>query len=80
MLVGAFMLRPVTKINWMQLDDAIPSFLAMVIIPFSYSITQGIIWGFLGWTIIKIAVGKRRELSPALLIIDVFCVLAVVIE
>ena len=79
-LVGTFMLRPVTKINWMQLDDAFPAFLAMVIIPFSYSITQGIIWGFLGWTVIKFAVGKRRELSPALLIIDLFCVLAVVIE
>jgi len=79
-LVGTFMLRPVTKINWMQLDDAFPAFLAMVIIPFSYSITQGIIWGFLGWTVIKFAVGKRREMSPALLIIDLFCVLAVVIE
>jgi AGZA family xanthine/uracil permease-like MFS transporter len=79
-LVGAFMLRPVVKINWMKLDDAIPAFLAMVIIPFSYSITQGIIWGFLSWTVIKLAVGKWRELSLALLIIDAFCVLALVLE
>ncbi|HYH16820.1 MAG TPA: NCS2 family permease [Flavisolibacter sp.] len=42
-LVGTFMLRPVIKINWLQLDDAIPAFLAMVLIPFTYSITQGII-------------------------------------
>jgi AGZA family xanthine/uracil permease-like MFS transporter len=79
-LVGAFMLRPITKINWLQLDDAIPAFLAMVLIPFTYSISQGIIWGFLSWTIIKIASGKLKDISPALLIIDVFCVLALVLE
>ncbi|HEY1112615.1 MAG TPA: NCS2 family permease, partial [Chitinophagaceae bacterium] len=79
-LVGAFMLRPIVRINWMKLDDAIPAFLAMVIIPFSYSITQGIIWGFLSWTAIKLAVGKWKELSLALLIIDAFCVLALVLE
>lgn len=79
-LVGAFMLRPVTRINWLQMDDAIPAFLAMVIIPFSYSISQGIIWGFLSWTVIKAAMGKWKELSPALLAIDIFCVLALVLE
>lgn len=79
-LVGAFMMRPVTKVHWLQMDDAIPAFLAMVIIPFSYSITQGIIWGFLSWTVIKAAVGKWKELPLALWIIDVFCVLALVLE
>jgi AGZA family xanthine/uracil permease-like MFS transporter len=79
-LVGTFMLRPVTKIHWLKMDDAIPAFLAMVIIPFSYSITQGIIWGFLTWTIIKTAVGKWKDLSAALLAIDAFCILALVLE
>ncbi|HEU4608180.1 MAG TPA: NCS2 family permease, partial [Chitinophagaceae bacterium] len=79
-LVGAFMLRPVIKINWMQLDDAIPAFLAMVLIPFSYSITQGIIWGFLSWTVIKLAIGKRQDISPTLLTIDAFCILALILE
>ena len=78
-LVGAFMIRPVTKINWQQLDDAIPAFLAMTLIPFTYSISQGIIWGFLSWTIIKVACGKTSELSAALLIIDAFCILALVL-
>lgn len=78
-LVGAFMIRPVTKINWQQLDDAIPAFLAMTLIPFTYSITQGIIWGFLSWTIIKLVSGKTSELSTALLIIDAFCIMALVL-
>ncbi len=77
-LVGVFMLQPVIRINWLRLDEAIPAFLAMVLIPFTYSITQGIIWGFLSWTAIKLATGKKEEVSPALLIIDAFCVLALV--
>jgi len=75
-LVGAFMMKPITRINWGQLDDALPAFLALVLIPFSYSITQGIIWGFLSWTVIKVAVGKGREVPVGLWIVDGFCVLA----
>ncbi|ALJ00287.1 NCS2 family permease [Rufibacter tibetensis] len=79
-LVGVFMVRPVTKINWQQLDEAIPAFLAMVLIPFSYSITQGIIWGFLSWTALKLISGKRQDVTLPLLIVDVFCILALVLE
>jgi AGZA family xanthine/uracil permease-like MFS transporter len=79
-LVGSFMLRPVTKINWLMPAEAIPAFIAMVVIPFTYSITQGIIWGFLSWTVIKIAAGKTKDISVTLIIIDVFCVLALVMS
>jgi adenine/guanine/hypoxanthine permease len=75
-VVGVLMMKPVTKINWDELDDAIPAFLAMVLIPFTYSITQGIIWGFLSWTIIKIFNGKTKEVSWMLLIIDFFAIWA----
>lgn len=78
-LVGVFMVRPVVKINWLQLDDAIPAFLAMVLIPFTYSITQGIIWGFLSFTVLKISSGKIKEVSLALLVIDAFAVAALVL-
>ncbi|GGB83691.1 NCS2 family permease [Dyadobacter sediminis] len=75
-LVGVFMMKPVVKINWNQLEEAFPAFIAMVLIPFTYSITQGIIWGFLSWTALHIATGKIREISLALWIINVFAVLA----
>jgi AGZA family xanthine/uracil permease-like MFS transporter len=52
----------------------------MVLIPFTYSITQGLIWGFLSWTALKLAVGKRAEVSPVLLAIDALAVLALVLE
>jgi AGZA family xanthine/uracil permease-like MFS transporter len=75
-LVGVFMMWPIVKINWLQMDEAIPSFLAIVLIPFTYSITQGIIYGFLSYTMLKIAVGKFSQISIALLLIDAFAVLA----
>ncbi|MCX2740392.1 NCS2 family permease [Pontibacter anaerobius] len=77
-LVGAFMVRPITKIDWFKMDDAIPAFLAMVLIPFTYSITQGIIWGFLSWTALKVVSGKRKEVSIALWVIDAFAILALI--
>lgn len=78
-LVGAFMLRPVAKINWKDSAEAIPAFIAMAVIPFTYSITQGIIWGFLTWTIVQLAIGRWKELSLALLLIDLCCILALLI-
>jgi len=79
-LVGVFMLKPIKGIRWDAYDEAIPAFLAMFLIPASYSITQGIIWGFLGWTLAKVVVGKKEEIPPALWIIDAFALLALVVE
>lgn len=77
-LVGVFMMKPVTRINWNDLSEAFPAFLAMVLIPFTYSITQGIIWGFLSWTALKLLSGQGRDISIALIIIDIFAILALI--
>jgi AGZA family xanthine/uracil permease-like MFS transporter len=79
-LVGVFMIRPVTRIDWENYDNAIPAFLAMFLVPVTYSITQGIIWGFLSWSVIKILAGKKEEVPPTLLVIDMFAILALVAE
>ena len=75
-LVGSFMLRPLSRIQWQQTDEAIPAFLALVLIPFTYSITQGIIWGFLSWTLIKAGTGKYKEITSPLLVIDALALLS----
>jgi AGZA family xanthine/uracil permease-like MFS transporter len=78
-IVGAFMMKPVLKINWGKFDDAFPAFFGMILIPLTYSITQGIIWGFISWTIIKLALGKKEEVHWMLIIIDILAILALVI-
>jgi len=78
-LAGVFMISPVVNIKWSQLDEAIPAFIAMVLIPFSYSITQGIMWGFLSWTVIKVLTGRWREVGLTLWVIDVCAIISLVI-
>ena len=78
-LVGVFMMKPALKINWTQFDDAVPAFFAMVLIPLTYSITQGIIWGFIFWTVIKLTTGKKEEVSPMLIVIDIFAILTFIV-
>lgn len=79
-IVGVFMIRPVHSIKWSELDNAIPAFLAMFLIPATYSITQGIIWGFLSWTLIKIVTGKKEEVSASLLVIDLLAIAALILN
>ncbi len=74
-LAGVFMLRPLIYVRWERFDDAIPFFMAMIIMPLTHSITHGIIWGCLSWTVLKMACGKRSQISPALVLIDIIALL-----
>ncbi|MFW6180771.1 MAG: solute carrier family 23 protein, partial [Spirochaetota bacterium] len=78
-LVGVFMMQPVVELNWKNMEEAIPAFLALILIPLTYSITQGIIWGFISYTIIKLLVGKGREIHWMLYIIDAFAILSLIL-
>lgn len=77
-LVGVFMTAPLAKIQWSDFEEAIPAFLAVILVPLTYNITQGIIWGFLTWTILKVFRGKAKEVPVALWIIDVFAILSLI--
>lgn len=68
-LVGLFMMRSATNIDWHNYMDAIPAFIAMIAIPLTYSITQGIVFGFLTHILLKIVSGKAKEISPTLWVI-----------
>jgi len=79
-LVGVFMIKPVLKIEWESFDNAIPAFLSIILIPLTYSITQGIIWGFLSWTFIKLLTGKKEDITPMLIVIDVCAILILILQ
>jgi AGZA family xanthine/uracil permease-like MFS transporter len=53
-IVGVFMMSPVTKIEWDRLQFAVPAFLAMVLIPLSFSITTGIVVGLVVWYFLRL--------------------------
>lgn len=77
-LIGLFMMKPVKKVQWDNFEDSIPAFLALILVPLTYSITQGIIWGFLSHTVLKILNGKFNEIPVTLIIIDIFAVISLI--
>ena len=77
-IIGLFMCKPIAKIDWGNFENAFPAFMAMILIPLTFSITQGIIWGFLSWTAVKIFVGKFDQISIPLWAINVFSILALI--
>ena len=79
-MVGVFMMKPVLKIRWDKLSYAIPCFIAMFLIPLTYSITQGIIWGLLFYTIIMLVTGKYKEISFTLIVINILSVILLIFE
>lgn len=62
-LVGAMMLRGIGEIAWDRLDDALPAFLTLAVMPLTYSIAHGISAGILGWVAIRWATGRWREVG-----------------
>jgi AGZA family xanthine/uracil permease-like MFS transporter len=63
-VVGALMIRQVREIDFTDLGVAIPAFLTMVLMPFTYSITVGIGAGFISWVVIRISQGRARTVHP----------------
>jgi AGZA family xanthine/uracil permease-like MFS transporter len=68
-LVGFLMMQQVTEIDWRDLELAIPAFLTVVLMPFTYSISVGIGAGFVAYVFIKVVVGKAREVHPIMWVV-----------
>ena len=68
-LVGFLMMQQVKGIDWDDLEIAIPAFLTIVLMPFTYSITVGIGAGFVAYVLIKIVRGKADRVHPLLWVI-----------
>ena len=56
----------VRDIPWADYDLAIPAFLTIILMPFTYSITNGIGAGFVSYAVIKLLAGRGREVHPLL--------------
>ena len=77
-IVGLFMMTGIVSLDWKNYEESLPAFLAFILIPLTYNITQGIIWGLLFYTAIKIIRGKARQVHPMLYIIDVLAIVGLI--
>ena len=73
--VGILMASQLKNVEWDKLEVAIPSFLTLVLMPFTYSIANGIAMGFLSYTIVMLITGKRKDISTLMYILSVIFVL-----
>ena len=68
-LVGFLMMQQVKGIDWDDVEIAIPAFLTIVLMPFTDSITAGIGAGFVAYVLIKVVVGKLRDVHPLMWVV-----------
>jgi AGZA family xanthine/uracil permease-like MFS transporter len=65
-IVGSLMVRSVSRVRWSDITEAVPAFLTLIIMPLTFSITDGIAFGFIAYTVLKAASGKGREVHPGM--------------
>ncbi len=73
-LVGFLMMTQVRSIDWDDVDIALPAFLTIVLMPFTYSITVGIGAGFVTYTLLKLVRGRAAQVRPLLWVVSVLFV------
>lgn len=78
-LVGLFMMEPITKIDLKDFTEAIPAFLTIIMMPISYSISEGIVFGMLSYTILKTLTGKAKDVSIVMYILSLVFVLKYIV-
>ena len=78
-IVGVLMIKGVTKIDWSNLEEAFPCFLTISMMPFAYSISDGIGFGFISYTVIKMVRGKFKEIPVLMYILSVLFILKYVL-
>lgn len=79
-MVGLFMMKEVKQINFVNLEEAFPAFIIMVMIALSYSISTGLAFGFISFTLIKIVSGKGREIRAAMWVIAILSILFLTLD
>ena len=78
-LVGVLMMGEIVKIKFDDFTDALPAFLTIVMMPLTYSIAQGLAFGFMSFTIIKLISGKYKENNAVMYILTILFIIHFVI-
>ena len=74
-LVGAMMMTPVKNINFDDFSESIPAFLTIVMMPLTYSISEGILFGIISFVLLKLLTGKFKDISIVTMILAVLFIL-----
>lgn len=76
--VGVLMASSLARVKWEDLTESVPAFITAVMMPFSFSITEGIALGFICWCVMKIGAGQARNLTPCVVIVALLFLVKIV--
>lgn len=79
-LVGLFMMSPIREIDFSDYTEAIPAFLTIVMMPFAYSIAQGIVFGMVSYVILKVLSGKFKDVSILMYILGILFIAEIILS
>ncbi len=68
-MVGLFMIREIKRIDFENMEEALPAFIILVMIALSYSISTGLAFGFISFVLIKLVAGKVKDVKPTMWVI-----------
>ncbi|NIK10747.1 NCS2 family permease [Alkalibacillus almallahensis] len=79
-IVGVLMMQSIKHINIDDMTEAFPTFLIMFMIPFTYSIADGMAFGFIAYPIVKIVSGRKQELKPLMILISILFLIEFILK
>ncbi|QIV94228.1 NCS2 family permease [Allofrancisella frigidaquae] len=79
-IVGIYMMKLIGNIKWQQIEEAIPALITILIIPLTSSITHGMILGLLLWSFFRALVGKIKDISNTLIVLNILSIGLLIIE
>jgi len=74
-MVGLMMLEPITRIPFDDFTESLPAFICMIMMPLSYSISNGILIGMIAYVLINLVCGKFKKLTPTMYILAALFIL-----
>ena len=74
-IVGIMMMESVTRISFSDYTEAVPALITITVMPFTYSISNGIFLGFTSYTVLKLLTGKIRDLHPVMIVLSLLFLL-----
>ena len=77
-IVGLFMMTPIKDIDFSDFTEAIPAFLTITMMPFAYSIAEGIVFGMISYVLLKVLTGKFKDVSILMYILAVIFILKLI--
>lgn len=77
-LVGLFMMSSVREIEFDDYTEGIPAFLTIIMMPFAYSISEGIVFGMVSYVALKFISGRRKEISPIMYVLAFLFILKII--